>query len=439
MDQSPEGRLSGLSDTPMPASTAPLAVSAWGGTAALPSLDPASLYVLALVQLAQVPACAVEPSAWFHTDAVPSVYAAHTAQGRAYAAEVLATTPAAVRAYLHKYAPQLEPQRAAEAHAVLALLDDAASDLVLHTLFSLPANFQKVTCPALAGPRRWPSSLPRRLRAAVRARLESPHVALWGIGGSWEREERAQAARWNTAAGLPEARDPAAQLPRIGLRSNPGLAQDMREQWGRSRLASRARDVLRAVQAAVPDGGFVAGCAEPTAADARLYSLLAPLVLETWPVDVLPALVASEFPALVQHTHRMHAHLWRGTRGWAWEREASMGPPASAWLSWPSWPSWPSHAKDTRPLPPTLRWGRMVWIASALVGPIIYLFASGLVVVEVDDEVDPDELEADERAEDPDELEADELETDEPAEDPDELEADEIEDLALDGELEEDA
>lgn len=416
----------------MPASTAPLAVSAWGGTAALPSLDPASLYVLALVQLAQVPAHAVEPPAWFHTDAVPSVYAAHTAEGRAYAAEVLATTPAAARAYLYEHVPQPEAQRAARVHAVLALLDDAASDLVLHTLFSLPPNFQKVTCPALAGSARgWPSSLPRRLRAAVRARLESPHVALWGIGGSWEREERAQQARWDTAAGLPGARDPAAQLPRVGFRGNPGLAQDMREQWERSRLASRARHVLRAIQASVPDGGFVAGCAEPTAADARLYSLLAPLVLETWPVDVLPALLTSEFPALVQHTHRMHARLWHGTRGWAWQRDASMAPPASAWLAWPSrpaWPSWPpwsSRAKDTRPLPPTLRWGRMAWIASALVGPLVYLFVSGLVVIEVDE---PDELEEPDEPADPDALE-----------DPGEtLGADEMEDLALEDDAPED-
>ncbi|WFD28916.1 hypothetical protein MNAN1_003932 [Malassezia nana] len=417
----------------MSAARPPLAVSAWGGTAALPSLDPASLYVLALVQLAQVPAYAVEPSAWFHTDAVPSLYMAVTTQGPTYVGDVLATTPAAARAYLKEH---LDEPHKAEIHAVLALLDDALNDLVLHTLFSLPRNFQKVTCPAFAGAAsRWPSSLPRRLRAAVRARLESPHLALWGLGGSWEREERAQQARWHTHAGLQEARDPIAQLPRVGFRGNPGLAQDMRESWERSRLAARARQVLRAIQAHVPEQGFVAGCSQPSAADARLYSLLAPLVLETWPVDVLPALLASEFPALVQHTHRMQEYLWHGKRGWAWARDASMTPPASTWWAWPSWPSWPSSRskapKDARPLPPTLRWGRMLWIASALIGPVVYLLASGLVVIEFDDEEAEEEeveVDADEPVEDEDEAHAE----------ADQLDANDIEELAWEDESLED-
>lgn len=425
----------------MSAARPPLAVSAWGGTAALPSLDPASLYVLSLVQLAQVPAYAVEPSAWFHTDAVPSLYMAVTTQGHTYVGDVLATTPAAARAYLKEY---LHEPHKAEIHAVLALLDDALNDLVLHTLFSLPPNFQKVTCPAFAGhASRWPSSLPRRLRAAVRARLESPHVALWGLGGSWEREERAQQARWHTQAGLQEARDPVAQLPRVGFRGNPGLAQDMRESWERSRLAARARQVLRAIQAHVPEQGFVAGCSQPSAADARLYSLLAPLVLETWPVDVLPALLASEFPVLVQHTHRMQEYLWQGTRGWAWAREASMTPPTSTrwtWPTWPTWPTWRSEApKDARPLPPTLRWDRMLWIASAIIGPVVYLLASGLVVIEFDDEEaeeDEEEVEADEEIDaDADDDDDDE---DEAHDEADQLDANDIEELALDEESLED-
>ena len=228
-----------------------VAVTVWGVPRdGLPTIEPTSLYVLALLQLAQKQATVLTPPTLIHTEAVPALY---TFEG--HVGEVLATTPTDIRSHLHTGLD-------ASAYAVHAALDDMLSDLVLHTLFSLPLNFQKVTCQALTQRTAIPSSLPRRMRAAVRARLESPHIRLWGMGGSWDREEHREAQRWQTSAGLTEARDPLTSLPRQGFHSS--LTSDMREEWERSRLATRARRVLAAV-------AKQASTHTATPVDARLY------------------------------------------------------------------------------------------------------------------------------------------------------------------------
>ncbi|WFD32887.1 carboxy-cis,cis-muconate cyclase [Malassezia sp. CBS 17886] len=402
-----------------------LAVSVWGAADALPSIDPASLYAVALLQLARVDAVAVAP----HTDHVPTLYevkdtpaarapgddAAASTRAAPLLATASATTLHAIRDYLRENAAVdagRPPAVASSAVALEALLDDVMSDLVLHALFSLPPNFQKVTAPALAGPHRrmLPASMPRRLRAAVRARLQSPGIALWGTGGSWEREERAEARRWNTSAGLAAARDPTDALPRAGLASDDALASDVREEWERSRLAVRARELFRAASAFLGTGDFLLGCTEPTSVDARLYSLLAPLLLPTvaLPVAVLPNLLREEFPSLVSHTERLHERLWgEGAGRWAWSRGRVVdadAPSAGAlvrntaaalWAALP-WPWSRAGSAETKsrapsaPLPPTLRYGRIAWIATAVLGSVAWVFLTGIVTIEYMDEDDED-------------------------------------------------
>ena len=347
-----------------------VAVTVWGVPRdGLPTIEPTSLYVLALLQLAQKQAVVLTPPTLIHTEAVPALY---TFEG--HVGEVLATTPTDIRSHLHTGLD-------ASAYAVHAALDDMLSDLVLHTLFSLPLNFQKVTCQALTQRTTIPSSLPRRMRAAVRARLESPHIRLWGMGGSWDREERQEAQRWQASAGLTEARDPLTCMPRQGFYSS--LTSDMREEWERSRLATRARRVLAAV-------AKQASAHTATPVDARLYSLLAPLLYVEWPVDTLPSLIRREFPGLVEHTHRMHRLLWHDAP-WAWERRPFHVMPAST----PWWRT-PKAPRSDAPLPPTLRYGRLLWSALAILVPIPWLLLTGMIAIEtVEDEDEPEEVDDD--------------------------------------------
>lgn len=379
-------------------------VSAWGGghKDALPSIDPASLYVMSILQMADLsPTFVAAPPSLLRGDPVPALYACADTPVPEVGA-MLAPTPAAAREFLREHTaldrPLADAPQAASARAVHALLDDEMSDLVLHSLFSLPPNFDAVTAKALVQPgHAWFSSLPRRLRAAVHERLASPHIALWGVGGSWDREERRQNARWSRAAGIRSTEgvlDPSVQA------TGPG-PEDVRETWERSRIAAQARRVLGAVNAAL-SGEFIGGSSAPTSVDARLYSLLAPLLYTELPIDILAGVLRKEFPRLVEHTQRMHAHLWHGERGWAFERVAVWPAPRVALPSWPSWAAIKAWARPARaapkapaepapPLPPTLRYGRWLWAATALLGPVLYIWATGLVQIEYVDE-DDDEL-----------------------------------------------
>ena len=384
----------------------PLVASAWGASETLPSLDPASLYVLALLQLTHVPARVAAPST-FHADAIPSLYGPGDT--------TLATSPAGVRTYLQENGHLDEALHGALMHArafaIHSLLDDQLSDLVLHSLFSLPPNFKAVTAPVFAGPHRvLPTSLPLRLRAAVRARLKSPHIALWGEGGSWEREEAAEAQRWNRTAGLAAARDPAAHIPRSGFAGHPNLASDVREKWERTRISNHARRVFFALSAAL-EGDFFVGALSPTSVDARSYSLLAPMLYSRLPIPLLADLLKNEFPALVAHTDRMHAHLWERDAQWAWHHDFRLGPTVPTltglWTDfrrqWLSPSTWRSTAKPSAPLPPTLRWGRLAWMLSALIGPFVYVFLTGLVTIEYVDEDEENEEDEEDEEDDEDE------------------------------------
>ncbi|WFD01040.1 carboxy-cis,cis-muconate cyclase [Malassezia yamatoensis] len=387
----------------------PLAVSVWGHGRSVPTLDPGCLYSLAVLQLgfgADHELYVIEPRSWPNPENVPSVYNAEKHAGQVLIGDAVASTPDGLRDYLRNRSSLDAPLRqaplaAARAQAVQSMLDDALADLVLHTLFSLPTNFQKVTADCLAPIQRsiLPSSLPRRLRASVGKRLSSPAINLWGLGGSWQRSDAQEARRWNLTAGLAEARDPTSQLPRQGVQS--AYAADVQEQWERSRIAARARELFQTLITMMNSAPFLVGCQHPTSIDARMYSLLAPLLLgPSLPIALLPTLLREEFPELVAHTERMHTYLWgtNPTESWAFQRkECVYGPSNFSWQSlWQSFSprNWFGSQNSSQPanLPPTLRYGRWAFYIWAIVGPLAYVALTGLVTIEYED---PDEQELD--------------------------------------------
>lgn len=355
--------------------------SAWGSaTESLPTLEPTSLYALALVQLAFGSGKVAGPPPLTSTDAVPTLYA-----------DTTAATPAQIRDYCaaHSKLDALDERALARGVAIHTLLDDRVRDLVLHSLFSLPRNFEKIA-PLLAPRTTPPSSLPRRLRNAVRARLESPHIGLWGAGGSWARAEAAEAQRWNAGAGLaPEATGGlAAYTP--GILRHHTRASDVREEWERSRLVSDARELYRMLDAFLGTP-YLLGDA-PSSADAHMYALLAPLLRgPELPVALLPNLLRTEFARLVDHNDRMHALLWSDAR-WAFERTANPAQsamPSVSELVADAWRGlWTRKPKAAPPAPLSLRIGRALWIAAAIIGPIAWIFATGIVTIEYVDEDD---------------------------------------------------
>ncbi len=141
--------------------------------------------------------------------------------------------------------------------ALHALLDDQLLDLTLHSLFSLPSNYRTVTAPAYSSvggtvaasstlakiaqlPMAFQPSIPSRLRNVVEARLTA--VGLWGLGG---KEASAQTG---------EADDLAARAGIIPAKKR-GLGMDakekVRDEFERSKLVTRAKEVLEVVDGAI--------------------------------------------------------------------------------------------------------------------------------------------------------------------------------------------
>lgn len=351
-----------------------LVVSAWGGSDALPSLDPTSLYALAAVRLAFGAATAADAPPLTSTDPVPAAYTA---------GKIVARSAAEIAAHCAAHAPHVADSGAhGRAAALHALLDDRVRDFVLHALFSLPQNFARIA-PCFAPQRVPPSSLARRMRNAVRARLESPHIRLWGAGGSWARADAAEAQRWNSSAGL--ARESSGNLAAFtpGILRHRTRAADVREEWERSRLRADARLLFAAL------ASLIGPLEHPTLADAHLYATLAPLLYGPAVPTALLADVLREFPTLVTHTTRMHELLWTDAR-WAFTRAPS---PAAAAPDWRAlWAAlWTRQSKPAPPAPLALRIGRAVWIAAAVIAPIAWVFLSGIITIEFVDDEEADE------------------------------------------------
>ena len=365
-----------------------------------------------------------------------------------------------------------DAEKEAKATALHALLDDQLLDLALHSLFSLPANFRTVTAPAYSSvggvdaaassnpllklaslPMRFQPSIPSRLRNAVETRLTA--VGLWGLGGKEASAQTGEADELAARAGI---------IPKAKKGLGQSARDAVRDEFERSKLVTRAREVLDVVNAALPPGGegYVLGADRAASVDAKLFGYLAPLLFAEpkLPVDTLPRLIRSSYPHLATHLAKVKEELFPTNDSLAWisPTEAQSTPPAlpatrsastsSGLLSyfWPSTPKASSSAtsppqpssqhtrsnaasaaprptSEKRSAPPPedrrLRLGRVLWICSALVGLVGYTFASGIVSVQF---VDPDADEVEEGEDE--EYDEDDEDEDEDGEDEEEDEED---------------
>ena len=79
---------------------------------------------------------------------------------------------------------RLSPREAADSLAWSSYIHETLTDLVNHTMYSLPPNWSSLTSYHLTQGLSWPkrSYIPDRCRGVTKARLN--HVGLWGLGGS---------------------------------------------------------------------------------------------------------------------------------------------------------------------------------------------------------------------------------------------------------------
>ncbi len=424
-----------------------LRLHVWGSHATLPTLDPTSLYAAALLHatfthneqvriqlasastsLARVPLLQVLDE---HSETVQLIDSVDEIRSFCTSAGLDAAVAA-------------DAEKAAKQTALHALLDDQLLDLTLHSLFSLPSNYRTVTAPAYSAvggvrpltssnplaklaalPAAFQPSIPARLRNVVEARLTA--AGLWGLGGKEVAMQSSESDDLAARAGI---------VPTKKRGLGASAKQATRDEFERSKLINRARDVLDVVSAALPSSPalYMLDAPEPSSVDAHVLAYLAPLVFAqpNLPIDALPRLIESSYPTLAAYLATVRERLFPARATWVSPSDVQSSPPvlagtqaSSSLLSYfwpfdssskasdfappPTGTDTRSHARPTapssapRPARPNgapsqspedrrLRWGRALWICSALVGLVGYTFASGIVSVQF---VDSDTLDDD--------------------------------------------
>ncbi|KAE8268427.1 hypothetical protein A4X09_0g3913 [Tilletia walkeri] len=230
--------------------------------------------------------------------------------------------------------------------------------------------------------------------------------------------------------------------------------------WERAKLTSITKQCLDVLNSALDQDpsktSWLLDASIPTSLDAHLFSVMAPVLfpgalsatnLET--TTPIPSLLRTQYPALVAHATRLAQLLWavqpvtvEGPSGyeshWEWQPSATqavhvahrsasssasssvsltsaasylassvLSAPSNAWSSVRSYltprrsarPQSTSSSSDSPSFlrPESLGWGRIIWIGSAVVGFVSFIFVAGIIQVEFVEEgavQDEDEDEA---------------------------------------------
>ncbi|KAJ1043370.1 hypothetical protein NDA11_006998 [Ustilago hordei] len=429
----------------------------WGATPTLPSLDPTSLYAATILYatFSSNPQFQIQlVSATTSLLRVPLLQVLDENNLTSKVHTSIESILSFCVAFGLDSALQTDAELNAKTLALHALLDDQLLDLTLHSLFSLPPNYRTTTAPAYSSigpldsnpssstlakiaslPLRFQPSIPSRLRNAVETRLTA--VGLWGLGG---KEASAQSG---------QADDLAARAGIIPTKKR-GLAatqkEVVREEFEKSKLTRQASEVLEVLDSALESKVLSRG--EVGSLDAKVFSYLAPLLLAhpKLPIDILPRLISTRYPKLVEYLSQTKEKLYpEGGVQWLSQSEAIKTPPTTVaeggsggeggglWsYIWPSFGGGGLESKasfTTNTLPQAqyqsnqssgarrkpnssaspenskLKWGRAVWICSAVIGLVGYTFASGIVSVRI---VSPDDIEEEEGEEEDEAEEEDE-------------------------------
>ncbi|CDW97198.1 hypothetical protein [Sporisorium scitamineum] len=408
-----------------------LRLHVWGASTTLPTLDPTSLYAVSLLRATFARDDQVQLQLASASTSLPRVPLLQVLDENNTTLELIDNVEA-IRAFCvssGKLDSTLasNPELAAKHTALHALLDDQLLDLTLHSLFSLPSNYRAVTAPAYSAvggepaptnplaklatlPARFQPSIPSRLRNVVEMRLTA--VGLWGLGGKEAAAKTGEADELAARAGIVPA-------------SKKGLGQSAREavrdEFERSKLVNRWREVLDVIDAAV--GGRDVGNEEVGRLDAHVFGFLAPLFFSKLPVDTLPRLVNTSYPRLATYLTTMRTRLFPEVETiWATYAQLAATPPVLDTPStgsifsyfWPFAPNSTSNKASSNPSTTTttessnfrssptrrkptpsaspedrrLRLGRALWICSAVVGLIGYTFASGVSEDDLEDELE---------------------------------------------------
>ncbi|KAJ1030933.1 hypothetical protein NDA18_002160 [Ustilago nuda] len=407
----------------------------WGATPTLPSLDPTSLYAATILYATFSSNPQFRIQLVSATTSLLRVPLLQVLDENNLTSEVHTSIESILSfcvAFGLDSALQTDAEMNAKSLALHALLDDQLLDLTLHSLFSLPPNYRTTTAPAYSSigpldsnpssstlakiaslPLQFQPSIPSRLRNAVETRLTA--VGLWGLGGKEASAQSGQAYDLAARAGIIPTK-------KRGLAATQKEA--VREEFEKSKLTRQASEVLEVLDSALESKVLSSG--EVGSLDAKVFSYLAPLLLAhpKLPIDTLPRLISTRYPKLAEYLFQTKEKLYpEGGVQWLSQSEAIKTPPTTVaqgasggeggglWsYIWPSFGGGGLESKasfttntlpqaqyqsnqssgarrkpnsSTSPENSKLKWGRAVWICSAVIGLVGYTFASGIVSVRI--------------------------------------------------------
>ncbi|WOO81215.1 Metaxin-1 [Vanrija pseudolonga] len=364
----------------------------------LPASDSESIYLLATVRAGGINP-GVQTADW-------------AANGKAYVAQNDAAIPTGSLSYLSGWNDpdaDLSPAQAADADVWKAYIDGQITDLVNHSLYSLPPNYPVISAAQLAACP-FPTNLyvPQRLKGIVKARLDA--VGLWGVGGlnyGDAAEEDRKRLEDSFVVGPGGTKTDRAWS---GWNSGRETAERQRK-FGEETILQRARTAFDPLVRKLGRDKFFFG-SRPSSLDLALFSQLTLVLSTNLPNPLLSNLLRETYPVLVAHHDAVLSAVFPG--GWgAVQRLAPPPQPSlvdSLRLSLPkaaggggesSSPEVagadPDEVEKAKAKARQFAWGRYAWFAGAGIAFITYVLASGILAIDFGgDDLDYDEEEEEE-------------------------------------------
>ncbi|KLT45388.1 hypothetical protein CC85DRAFT_269159 [Cutaneotrichosporon oleaginosum] len=295
----------------------------------------------------------------------------------------------------------LSAEQSADSLEWKAFVDGLVTDLVNHTMYSLPPNHpflagaQLATCP-------FPMNhyVPHRIRSIHRNRLRA--AGMWGLGGGEEGDDSDTQRKKLADSVVVAPGGTKAERAWSGWGSGREVA-DRQRKFGEEALRQRARSAFDPLARKLGEHRYFYG-KQPTSFDIALFAQLTLVLSVAWPNPLLANLLRDSYPTLVAHHDRVLKKLFPG--GWGTISRLAPAPHPtlveSVRLYLPSWLGGPSaegekkkEAKDPRDIDTQkrLQRGRYLWFLGAGAAFISYILYSGLIEVHFGDDDDFEEEE----------------------------------------------
>ncbi|GMK55206.1 hypothetical protein CspeluHIS016_0202620 [Cutaneotrichosporon spelunceum] len=292
----------------------------------------------------------------------------------------------------------LSAEQAADVVAWKSYVDGGVTDLVNHTMYSLPTNHaflagaQVAACP-------FPMNhyVPQRLHSIHRNRLRV--AGLWGLGGGEDADDTDEKRKKLEDSVVVAPGGTKTERVWSGFGSGREKAEQQRK-FGEEALRQRARAVFDPLARKLGESRYFYG-SKATSFDVVLFAQLTLVLSVNWPNPLMSHLLRESYPTLVAHHDRVLKKLYPGEWSSISRQEPESGPSFvdTVRLSLPSWLGGPREEKkkpesdDPRDIETKkrLKRGRYLWFICAGAAFVSYIIYSGVIQIQFADDEDDEE------------------------------------------------